>query len=729
MIFSKRNLIFGLLILIFGSPAFCQTALPTSWDCTPANLPVGWSTNLVSYYTTSAYMHSAPNAAKFDATGIFLSVNFVDEPDTLVYYLRGASFSGGTFNVQQSVNGTIWTDVRVFNDSNIPNTSLSSASPFKDALAQNSRYVRFFYTLKGTGNVCLDDILISKRPPGPEANMKIKINSLFIPNGGTAVIGNVTSVNVTVVNSGTDSLLRLSFANISGADASMFGIVGIPLNIAPNDSANITLNFTPSGVDGSKIATISLPNNDSDQDPYVINVWAVKGCCATEPLAPAANLNFSYVKSFKFRVNFSNPSNPPEKYLVLKKTSPITEEPVDGHTYLKGDYIGSAQVTYIGGSGYFYPANVVAGTHYYIKIFSFNGYPGYENYLTTSVASGDTATFANMIGTYYGAINFSSPTLWQDLHTLINNHYVLYYSDYETNLINNFEYRDTVVGGISKKTLTCAYSGENYVYTEPFAFTVFSREHVFCESWMPTYNDANYTSLPEYADYHNLMPVNQNKVNVYRLNYPLGKVQTIQYQYLGCKKGLDSLGHVVFEPRDNIKGDAARCMFYQIMCYDGVNGNDWFMPVIIDSQSINYGQDVALLKKWNLLDPPDNYEIARNDYINSIQTNRNPFIDHPELADLFAFDIYTAIAEKTVTTDLINVVPNVSAGNFLVISESDVEIKFELYDVNGVLKFSKQILPNSKNNINVKTFPNGMYFYRFAEKDGLIRNGKLVIQK
>ena len=34
-----------------------------------------------------------------------------------------------------------------------------------------------------------------------------------------------------------------------------------------------------------------------------------------------------------------------------------------------------------------------------------------------------------------------------------------------------------------------------------------------------------------------------------------------------------------------------------------------------------------ILKNWHFQDPPDSWEIARNDFIDSLQNNRNPFID------------------------------------------------------------------------------------------------------
>ena len=42
---------------------------------------------------------------------------------------------------------------------------------------------------------------------------------------------------------------------------------------------------------------------------------------------------------------------------------------------------------------------------------------------------------------------------------------------------------------------------------------------------------------------------------------------------------------------------------------------------------------VQLLMKWHRDDPVSQKEIDRNDAVYSFQDNRNPFIDHPELAE------------------------------------------------------------------------------------------------
>ena len=39
------------------------------------------------------------------------------------------------------------------------------------------------------------------------------------------------------------------------------------------------------------------------------------------------------------------------------------------------------------------------------------------------------------------------------------------------------------------------------------------------------------------------------------------------------------------------------------------------------------------LKRWNRQDPPSNQEMIRNNRIEELQGNRNPYIDNPTLAE------------------------------------------------------------------------------------------------
>ena len=75
----------------------------------------------------------------------------------------------------------------------------------------------------------------------------------------------------------------------------------------------------------------------------------------------------------------------------------------------------------------------------------------------------------------------------------------------------------------------------------------------------------------------------------------------------------------IFEPLDSVKGDVAR-----IVLYDYVKTPNMKSVTEVFSS-------VSTLLNWNKQDPVDTYEMSRNDSVQSIQGNRNPFIDYPEL--------------------------------------------------------------------------------------------------
>ena len=124
---------------------------------------------------------------------------------------------------------------------------------------------------------------------------------------------------------------------------------------------------------------------------------------------------------------------------------------------------------------------------------------------------------------------------------------------------------------------------------------------------------------------------------------------TVGHNYRGTSLTLGS--GTVFEPQDSDKGDIARAMFYMVARYNnyagatkGIDGNE---PNLILNDSINnrtgtsgpndpYNLGVLSdLLEWNKIDPPDEYEIHRNNLLYTNFThNRNPFIDFPDWADI-----------------------------------------------------------------------------------------------
>jgi endonuclease I len=97
-----------------------------------------------------------------------------------------------------------------------------------------------------------------------------------------------------------------------------------------------------------------------------------------------------------------------------------------------------------------------------------------------------------------------------------------------------------------------------------------------------------------------------------------------------------------WEPRDEVKGDVARMMFYMDVRYDA--GTESTMPdlILVDSvgtstSTLSDGKGelgkLCTLFDWHSQDPVDTLETNRNNSIYEYQGNRNPFIDHPEWVD------------------------------------------------------------------------------------------------
>jgi endonuclease I len=121
------------------------------------------------------------------------------------------------------------------------------------------------------------------------------------------------------------------------------------------------------------------------------------------------------------------------------------------------------------------------------------------------------------------------------------------------------------------------------------------------------------------ADLNHLFPANCH-ANSTRSSYPFGVVKSVQWEEGGSKLGTDAEGHVVFEPRDEHKGNVARAILYFYTVY-GQNGG-----VSLD----NFKIEEETLKRWHVQDPVNAADMARNDRVMGAQGNRNPYIDHPE---------------------------------------------------------------------------------------------------
>lgn len=83
-----------------------------------------------------------------------------------------------------------------------------------------------------------------------------------------------------------------------------------------------------------------------------------------------------------------------------------------------------------------------------------------------------------------------------------------------------------------------------------------------------------------------------------------------------------------FYPAKGWRGQTARIIMYVEVRW-GAQYNLHLVEGAGKSKTIG---DFPTLMKWHLEEPPTEFEMVRNDYLFGHQGNRNPFIDHPELA-------------------------------------------------------------------------------------------------
>ena len=179
----------------------------------------------------------------------------------------------------------------------------------------------------------------------------------------------------------------------------------------------------------------------------------------------------------------------------------------------------------------------------------------------------------------------------------------------------------------------------------------YNREHSVPKSWFGE-------SSPMYSDLVHLVPTD-GKVNGMRGNQPFGEVSTASYTHsfgqrtdgngdvyqlageskLGTAKNINGVtapSVKVFEPDDQYKGDFARIYFYFATRYQGQGTSTDNGKYMFSTNSNNHymtAYSLALMRKWHEQDPVSQKEIDRNDAIQSIQGNRNPYVDHPEWAN------------------------------------------------------------------------------------------------
>ena len=196
----------------------------------------------------------------------------------------------------------------------------------------------------------------------------------------------------------------------------------------------------------------------------------------------------------------------------------------------------------------------------------------------------------------------------------------------------------------SDKSCIDRYSNEVRYFSSQSgsALSGMNKEHGIAQSWW----GGGTTGIG--ADLQHVMP-SDTEANSKKSNYGMGVVTQQSWTNGSIKVGKGYAGNNglvnMWEPADKWKGDFARIYFYIVTAYEE--------KALVQSEGANSMHNntypklqpwaYQLYLEWAKNDPVDAIEIARNEAVYKIQSNRNPFIDYPGL-EQYIWGDYQAVA-------------------------------------------------------------------------------------
>lgn len=219
-------------------------------------------------------------------------------------------------------------------------------------------------------------------------------------------------------------------------------------------------------------------------------------------------------------------------------------------------------------------------------------------------------------GSYYdGASGLTGSALKSKLHDIISNNRVLSYDQVWDGI------KDVDEDPQNTNNVVLLYKGTSSPKSNNGgAADNWNREHV----WAKSHGDFGTSNGPG-TDLHHLRPTDVT-VNSDRGNLDFDNGGRENDEAPGNYSDSDS-----WEPRDEVKGDVARMIFYMAVRYEAGDRVDLEVNDQVNNGSNPYMGRLSVLKQWSQEDPPDAFEQRRNERIfDNWQGNRNPFIDHPE---------------------------------------------------------------------------------------------------
>lgn len=330
-------------------------------------------------------------------------------------------------------------------------------------------------------------------------------------------------------------------------------------------------------------------------------------------------------------------------------------------------------------------------------------------------------SFAQIPSGYYStAENKADDILKFELNQIIDNHIEFPYTDQSVDTWDILKETDRDPNNSSNVILI--YSGVSVNGPQEYnSGSGWTREHV----WAKSRGDFGTADGPG-TDVHALRPLD-NTTNSIRSNRGFDNCTDCVDVYdqwsnlTGSKRDNTEWS---FEPRDEVKGDVARMIFYMDVRYEGY---DAYVDLEVSETILGVSDNSPLhgvlstLLEWHRNDPVDAWEENRNDIIYySYQANRNPFIDFPELAEHLwgnqkSVEWNSSLSVNDNTISNINVYPTAVSEMLFIANVTNSITDIIIFDAVG-----KEInIPIDNNELDVHSLKSGIYFIKIFENSNI----------
>lgn len=379
-----------LLIVLLTSnlSSFGQASLPVSNVATTSGsstLPTGFtSSGLGSAYASTA------TPLKLDNSGDYVIMNFSGNPGTLTYKLTNNGLSGSyQFDVQESSDGSSYTTLT-------SHTSITGTQTFTNSsVNSNTRYIKWIYTTKSSGNVGLGTIGLTCGTPGTQASAASSLFSNITTNsmdlswtngngasrlvfiaatstGSPAPVDGTTYTANTTFGSGTQISSSGWYCVYNGTGTSV-SVTGLSAGTTYRAMV-VEANCTSTNI---KYFTTAGTNNPGNQA-------TASGSCTTPSTQPSS-FTSNTVTGTTANIAFTRGNGDGGVLIIARSGSAVTTTPTSGTSYTAnasfgaGDAIGSGFVVYNGtaagastATGNIAISGLTKGTTYYFAAYEYN---------------------------------------------------------------------------------------------------------------------------------------------------------------------------------------------------------------------------------------------------------------------------------------------------------------------------------------------------------------------